>query len=117
MEPKRGRLIPLASIPKKRMMSTGSKILDAFAETWEEAKDFMARDVIAIGQAYSFMVPQEFMGLPIGKLPDSHTPRTLKACARPVKKFVKMIYKDKYVVRTRTTPEGPTILICRPGPL
>jgi hypothetical protein len=103
----KGEIIKLSELPRRprNVVPKALKVLSAL-DVWPEAMRLMEEDKIAVGEAYTFVVPASEM--------EQHGIKTSKALARPIKKHLKDRYKGKYVVLTRGTPEGPRIIIGRP---
>lgn len=105
----KGRIIKLADVPMKRR-NTNPKGIQALKaiDVWPEAMQLMEADAIGVGEAYTFVVPKAEM--------DKYGFKTIRPLVRPIKKFLKERYKNKYVLRHRLTDEGPTIMICQLAP-
>jgi hypothetical protein len=101
-----GRIIKMSE-RLKRTRNAVPRIMKVL-DTWPDALATMADDRIGINETYVLLVPTELM--------EDHGIPDIKAAARPIKKFVKAVYKSKYVVEALNTAEGPTIYISRPKP-
>jgi hypothetical protein len=99
------RIVPITELPKRKR-NVVSNVFHVLKSA-EKALRLMQEDQIEVGHAYAFVAKQEEL--------DSHD-LTLKAAARPFKKFAKAHYGDKYKVIAHNTFEGPTIFILRPAP-
>lgn len=109
MKPKKGRVIKLKDILPRRRNAV-PRAFKALSELGmlQEAQELIESGNLGVNEAYTMVIPESVM--------EEYGISDLKAVVRPIKKYLRTRYKNKYSAMARHTAEGPTVYIIHPGP-